>query len=567
MAETVKSALFVDYDSFIRSLNVEDIDVAERFAERATAWVTAIEKGKLVSPQDKDGIRRRALVRRCYADPKLLGSNRPAMIAAGFEVIDCEAADGRDRNAAEVAMVLDVVDALQHPAEYNEFILLAADSDLKPLLVRLRAHNRETVIYANEVTGPSYKALADGMIEEEPLVALLSGKAEPKKVADTPAEPRPPVVKDRTAIEALARRVHAATNVPMFSPRTFADLFRCLAEEIAEHGYHFQKTAENVTERLLAAGRNVNRRQVLFVVKGLALKGHVFSVTDTPSRLAEVFREQVAYLAENAGVELTDDDRALIPAWIVGRAAAPPKPAAPAEKPVKSAARKTPARRTAKPKTVAKKPEPEPEPDEVAVEAIVEDLEEPVEPAEEKPAPKRKAPLSDSPAMKRLADARARAAKRRAAKDADTPEEEERPAPKKAAAAPRKAKPAAKRKPAAKAKEEAAAEDADPALESSILAAIAEAVDVLVDDEAEGGPAAEVEEAAAVVADAELDEELLVEEEAIVDEDVEFIDESEDEAELLEEAEEEAAEDPADDDIGDEIQRIIASYSKARKSQ
>ena len=38
----------------------------------------------------------------------------------------------------------------------------------------------------------------------------------------------------------------------------------------------------------------------MFVVKGLALKGHVFSTTDTPERLAEVFREQVIYLIGNA---------------------------------------------------------------------------------------------------------------------------------------------------------------------------------------------------------------------------------------------------------------------------
>ena len=45
-------------------------------------------------------------------------------------------------------------------------------------------------------------------------------------------------------------------------------------------------TADNVTDKLISAGRNANRRQVLFVVKGLALKGHVFSTTDTPERVA-----------------------------------------------------------------------------------------------------------------------------------------------------------------------------------------------------------------------------------------------------------------------------------------
>src|SRR4029078_7674775 len=111
---------------------------------------------------------------------------------------------------------------------------------------------------------------------------------------------------DRNEVETLARKLKPATNVPFFAPRTFADLFRFLAQEIAESGYHFQNTAENVTARLAEAGRNVTLRQVMFVVKGFALKGHVFSTTDSAERLAEVFREQVNYLIESAGVELSD---------------------------------------------------------------------------------------------------------------------------------------------------------------------------------------------------------------------------------------------------------------------
>src|SRR6185312_11863374 len=90
-----------------------------------------------------------------------------------------------------------------------------------------------------------------------------------------------PAVSERTEIEALARRIHSGTNIPLLSPRTFAELFRLLATEISERGYHFQETAERVSSELTAAGRNVTRRQVVFVVKGLALKGHVFSTTDT----------------------------------------------------------------------------------------------------------------------------------------------------------------------------------------------------------------------------------------------------------------------------------------------
>ena len=207
-------------------------------------------------------------------------------------------------------MVIDTLDALDHPAGYDEFILLSGDADLTPVLLRLRAHNRNTVIYGDAGISASYKAIADGIVDAERFAAVLSGEpAEEKAEAEAAAAQAEsgdataaaPVAADRAEIEALARKVHAGTNVPVFSPRTFADLFRLLAQEIGENGYHFQNTAENVTDKLVAAGRNVNRRQVVFVVKGLALKGHVFSTTDTPERLAEVFREQVLYLIGSAG--------------------------------------------------------------------------------------------------------------------------------------------------------------------------------------------------------------------------------------------------------------------------
>ena len=143
----------------------------------------------------------------------------------------------------------------------------------------------------------------------------------------------------------------------MFSPRTFADLFRILAEEVAQHGYHFNDTAKTVAERLAGAGRNVTSRQVVFVVKGLALKGHVFSTNDTAERLAEVFREQARYLIGGAGITLDADREALLAAWI----AAPAAPAAKPARPTRPAPENKPARAAEPPadSKPARKPAPE----------------------------------------------------------------------------------------------------------------------------------------------------------------------------------------------------------------
>jgi hypothetical protein len=325
MAETIKSVLFVDYDSIHRSLKAANPQPAERLAERVGAIVAAIESGRLLAPRPDGRVRRRVLVKRCYADPRRLGKSRDAFAANGFEMIDCPPLEGRERNSADIHMALDAIDALEHPTGYDELILLSADADLTPVLLRLRAHNRSTVIYASAATTANYKALADAVIDEATLVALLSSEqaaAAPTEAsaAERSGRPAEGALGERGEIEALARKVSAATNVPLFAPRTFAELFRALAEENAANGYHFQTTAENVAAKLVALGRNATRRQVVFVVKGLALKGHVFSTTDTPERLAEVFREQVLYLAGTAGLELDEKEKGLLSSWISGRA-------------------------------------------------------------------------------------------------------------------------------------------------------------------------------------------------------------------------------------------------------
>lgn len=585
MAETIKSALFVDYDSFHRSQDDENGDAAERLAQTSAVWVSALEGGKLVLPPPENGARRRVLIRRCYADPALLGLHRSALIASGFEVIDCPHQPGRKRNAADLHMVIDTLDALDHPAGYDEFILLSADADLTPVLLRLRAHNRNTVVYGDEATTAAYKAIADGMIDAARFAAVLAGDTVEEK-AEAPAAPAaeagetaaaaPAVAADRNDIEALARKVHAATNVPMFSPRTFADLFRLLAQEIGEHGYHFQNTAENVTDKLVAAGRNVNRRQVLFVVKGLALKGHVFSTTDTPERLAEVFREQVMYLIGNAGLELDEREKAMLPSWIIGRTpavarpaatATPPKPTAPVE----DTAKKAPPirRRVARPAAKEEAEAPAAE-----TESRSEPLAKPSPPADKRPPlpPARPAPAANAgtaASTSRSADIRATVASRFAAitkgtfsakpgSDAATKPSAARPAG--AESRPAAPRPAARPASAARsanggsgatraagarhaASKPAPAAEENDALESSILAAIAQAVDVLVDDNADvpGGrdPQGDIEAVAA-----EPSEPPASQPEPPPDP--------------------EPSQGGDSEDIGDEIQRIIASYSRAR---
>lgn len=648
MAETVKSALFIDYDSLRERLAESRPEAAARLASRWSVWIGEIESGKLIA-QKGQSTRRRVVHRRCYAGPGLLDDERTALIAGGFEI--AERPENRGRSAADIQLALDVADAVDAPAAYDEFIILAGDTDITPLVARLRGRSKSIVVYDTGVSGAGQKAGATGVIPERALFVLVAGdSAAAARPRPTPAPPPPaPPVQvaatqaagstfgDRNEIEALARKVSAATNVPLLSPRVYADLFRYIAQEVAEKGYHFQKTAEDVTEKLVASGRNVNRRQVVFVVKGLALKGHVFSTSDTPERLAEVFREQVIYLIGNSDVHLDGREQKLLSSWIVGRVAgpapaappsatpavvtpaavAPPPPAPPAiivpppppavaapaplvrvpaekatpkvEKPAPAAAEKAPvatrpAAEEARPtrRRAQVKPAParealptpeEPAPpiaapspatasdDELADDWLTDDAEEaPVAAAPPPPPapPAEKEPEAKPSATRRLDEIRAAAAARLAAlgkgtaatlgrsgtrqKTAATP-----PPPPAAKAAP-EPKPAIPPRRLPPPQTAPAAEPAKDQLESSILAAIAQAVDVLVED---GGGAAKK---SAPSDELELD---------LTPEPAEAVEEAE--AFEANPPEPDPSEGEDSDDIGDEIQKIIASYSRARQ--
>ena len=124
MAEPIRSVLLVDYESLQRSLAAT---VGEtRLADRAAVWLAALEAGRL----GPEGVRRRLMVKRCYAGPGVRGKQRDALATAGFEVVD--SAESGARSSADLHLAMDTVDALGKPDGYQEFILFSAASELAP---------------------------------------------------------------------------------------------------------------------------------------------------------------------------------------------------------------------------------------------------------------------------------------------------------------------------------------------------------------------------------------------------------------------------------------------------
>jgi hypothetical protein len=583
MADPIKSVLLVDYESLQRSLVGTVGDT--RLAERTTAWLEALEAGR-IGPN----VKRTLLVKRAYVGSTVSPKSREQLSEAGFDLVD--PAEGSARTSAELNMALDTMEALARPEGVQEFVFISAAGELTPLLTRLKSLKRVSVIYADGATPSSDRNLADAIIEIADFARIVAAEAPPEaEAAAAPAASAAASAGARGDIEAFARRMHAATSIPLFSPKTFAELFRHLVDEIAANGYHFQSTARNVADRMVANGRNVTRRQVVFIVKGLALKGHVFSTTDTPEKLAEVFREQARYLINNAGISLTPHDEELLTAWFQSRP--PAAKSAPPAAPVAASAPASAAAQT--PKTP-----PVPEPPDAAKATIAETIERevakavtasrPVQPPGEKIKPPRPQAPPPPPAAaqkppsvrpvdlpksaankpqplpsareeaKAVIAARIAGAARMKPAGTRTPIPA-KPAPKAPAPAASTPPPEAEAKPVAPPPSAAPpppspAESGNPdALESSILAAIAEAVDVLVEDSA---PIEPEEEAAPPPPPPKREP---PGRRAAVTPPPRQPDPPPPPAKAEEEVDEES------NDIGDQIQRIIASYNRNRSEE
>ena len=184
----VLSTVFVDYDNIYLSLKRKNEEAAKRFAKDSALWLREIESGRLITPTNGSNftIPRRIVMSRCYGNPvprRNASDNSTDMnsfpfvrhhfLRAGFEVVDCPPLTAQLKNSADIRMVMDVRDVLNHETRFDEFILLSGDADFTPVLHRLRAHARRTVVFANDHTAQPYTAISDGEIREADLISLL----------------------------------------------------------------------------------------------------------------------------------------------------------------------------------------------------------------------------------------------------------------------------------------------------------------------------------------------------------------------------------------------------------
>jgi hypothetical protein len=168
-SERIKTALFVDFDNIYLGLHRVDPEAAEVFATEPTRWLAWMERGLRGKPSG-DGDERPSLavlVRKCYLNPKTFHKYRPYFTRAAFEVVDCPPLTSLGKTSSDIRMVMDLLDTLGHPTRFDEFVIMSGDADFTPVLLRLRAHDRRTVVVAVGYAASAYIAACDRLITED----------------------------------------------------------------------------------------------------------------------------------------------------------------------------------------------------------------------------------------------------------------------------------------------------------------------------------------------------------------------------------------------------------------
>jgi hypothetical protein len=227
------SAVFVDYDNIYLSLKRKSEEAAKRFAKESARWLREIESGKLITATNASfgPAPRRIVMNRCYGNPvprRNAHDNSTDMssfpfvrhhfLRAGFEVIDCPPLTAQLKNSADIRMVMDIRDLLMHETYFDEFVILSGDADFTPVLIRLRAHARRTVVFANDFTAAPYTAICDGEVREAALIdLLLSGEPtdSPREEPGAAAKSKIEEARREILAEVIAGVRASATPVPL----------------------------------------------------------------------------------------------------------------------------------------------------------------------------------------------------------------------------------------------------------------------------------------------------------------------------------------------------------------
>jgi hypothetical protein len=160
----VRTAVLVDAENMACGLGTVDSRAAAVFAEHPASWLEWLIGLAYPAVQAWGPFRRQLLMRTCFLNSDTGRSLRPGFVRAGFDIVDCPALTSAGKNAADIHLVITMLDLLTHPTRYDEVILLSSDTDFTPALTRLRAHDRRTVVIASGPHTPALAAACDHLL-------------------------------------------------------------------------------------------------------------------------------------------------------------------------------------------------------------------------------------------------------------------------------------------------------------------------------------------------------------------------------------------------------------------
>jgi hypothetical protein len=201
--QPTRSALFVDFDNVYIGLRNLDPHAAERFAADPRPWLAWIEEGMpgREDPRLGDLGDRLVLIRRCYLNPVAFAAHRPVFTRAGFSVIDCPPLTAQGKTSTDIHMVMDILDTLRDYEHISEYIVLSGDADFTPVLLRLRAHDRRTVVLPVGPAAAAFRASADRVLAENDFVDIALGGRTPVGEEESAALAELEDITDRAALD------------------------------------------------------------------------------------------------------------------------------------------------------------------------------------------------------------------------------------------------------------------------------------------------------------------------------------------------------------------------------
>jgi hypothetical protein len=169
----IVSSIFLDFDnihSCLTRYKAHAPHAAKAFAESPAYWLEALSG---MRGDENEEVAHNFVLRRCYMNPKAYAPFRPYFVRDGWEVIDTPPLTEGGKTSADMHMAIDILDSIQHFPHITEYVIMAADADFTPIVIRLRKHLKRTVVYSSVNTAPAYRAACDSIIDEKQFAEIF----------------------------------------------------------------------------------------------------------------------------------------------------------------------------------------------------------------------------------------------------------------------------------------------------------------------------------------------------------------------------------------------------------